>query len=697
MTRIFIENYELDINKSLSNQITYAIDDIRNVDSKATAFTKTIVLPGTAKNNNLLGNIFEFNNSNFTNDATANVLYNFNASKAAKCRIDVDGLPAIKGIFRLKEIIRIGNDVEYECAVFGELGGFIAKLGNNLLEDLDFSEYDHVYSIANITGSWANENAGAGYIYPHIDFGTYSTLKHDWKYGTFRPAFFVKEYIEKIAAAAGYTLDFPLSLTDRFKRLGVPHNQKNLTRNTSNFAAAYHPSTRVLFADGIDTPIDKSPCPLTTIQVASNFIDNSSNGAYEYTGITTIPVSYNIIVSGIIQSSASTDFHIGIKGSSADVYGTAQFIDYRTVNHLGGSDVYFTFEFTGTTSLGTTDAIKMYACTDSAIASSGQTIDLTVTIGAFEITGLSPALVDVVIGNTLTVNDSIPKNISQKDFFTSILKLFNLYVTEDKFKEKHLVITPYPDYYSGVEDWSNRLDRSGVIKIKPMSELNARYYQFKFRKDNDYWNELYFKRYNEGYGDRIFDSTYEFAQDTQEVNIVFAGTPLVGYSGEEKVYSTIFKQNNSIEERVDSVIRIVQFKKITGVASWDIKDAAGSSTLGSYTEYLYAGHLNDPDVPANDINFGVPKELFFVLVSGDISVNQFNVYYSSYMAEITDKDSRLLDCKIKMTDLDAFNLDFATYKYIDGGLYRLMKVKDYTPGLNETVQCELLRVINQTY
>ena len=68
----------------------------------------------------------------------------------------------------------------------------------------------------------------------------------------------------------------------------------------------------------------------------------------------------------------------------------------------------------------------------------------------------------------------------------------------------------------------------------------------------------------------------------------------------------------------------MQARKIAGVTSWDIM--SGVSVLHSDTDYPYAGHLDDPDVPSNDLNFGVPKELFFVLVSGDISVNQFNVY-----------------------------------------------------------------------
>ena len=46
MTRIFIENNELDLTQGLSNQLTYAIDDLQNLDSKSTAFSKTIILPG---------------------------------------------------------------------------------------------------------------------------------------------------------------------------------------------------------------------------------------------------------------------------------------------------------------------------------------------------------------------------------------------------------------------------------------------------------------------------------------------------------------------------------------------------------------------------------------------------------------------------------------------------------------------------
>ena len=124
MIRLFIEDNELDVDQGFSNQITYAIDDLQNLDSKATAFSKTIVLPGTANNNRLLGNIFEFGSANFTVDGSANVGYNFNASRSAKMKMEYNGVQVIKGTLRLLEIVIDEGLIEYEIALFGELGGF---------------------------------------------------------------------------------------------------------------------------------------------------------------------------------------------------------------------------------------------------------------------------------------------------------------------------------------------------------------------------------------------------------------------------------------------------------------------------------------------------------------------------------------------------------------------------------------------
>jgi hypothetical protein len=329
-----------------------------------------------------------------------------------------------------------------------------------------------------------------------------------------------------------------------------------------------------------------------------------------------------------------------------------------------------------------------------------ETLILTMEGGLFEVNTSSKTAITLNYGDAITINQCLPKGIFQKDFFTSLLKMFNLMVTEDKYIANHLIITPYVDFWSGaVLDWSDKLDRSQAIKIKPMSEINARYYNLKFKQDNDFYNENYRKKYNEGYGDRIYDSLLEFSKDTETVEVIFASCVLYQADGTEKIYPAIYKKSdtNTKEDRMDSVVRILQIKKMTTTEAWNIIEEDGTGNLVSgLTTYGYGGHLNDPITSTIDTNFGVPKEIYFIQPSYP-NANLFNVYYSPYMAEITDKDSRLLSGMFKLSDMDMFNLDFAKFIFIDGGLYRISKISDYSPETNDLTKVELLRVINKTY
>ncbi len=168
ITEIYIEDNRLDLSQDLSSEYTYTIDEIQDFAARNTNFSKTIILPGNAVNNKLFGHIFEFNSANFYNPAEDNVGYNYNASKSASCVIYVDKIQVFKGIIRLIEITIDRGSIEYECVVFGELGGFITALNNDKLEDLDFSEYDHQWTYDNIVNSWNQASgttaSGMGYI-----------------------------------------------------------------------------------------------------------------------------------------------------------------------------------------------------------------------------------------------------------------------------------------------------------------------------------------------------------------------------------------------------------------------------------------------------------------------------------------------------------------------------------------------------
>lgn len=705
-TEIYIENQRLDLTKDLSAEFTYNIDDIKDFASRNTNFSKTIVLPGNATNNKLFGHIFEFGSSNFYDSTQPNVGYNFNASKAASCMVFIDKVQIFKGILRLLEIVIDNGTIEYECAVFGELGGFINAIGNNKLEDLNFSAYDHAWNMTNIQNSWNNIN-GQGYYYPLIDYGLVSTNKHDWDVKAYRPALYVREYMDKIINASGYTYDASFFNTAVFRRLVIPNNQKTLSGYTTNGLQAY-PTGKTYTLDLV------ALMEYATITQLGNFSVNAQKTMFTYNGATALNGKLKFSMQGEWVTPNQGVFYLKKNGSTI----------YEQSIGTGSSYNYFQFgtEIQNVT-FNTNDIIEVVFGVVGGVAGISY---LTILGGSLEVITDSSQLVPINYGESISMNSTLPKGIFQKDFFASIVKMFNLYVVEDPNREKHLIIKPYIEFYDfdgqsllAIDDfndllkvdnqnflllsdgtiqyidWSDKVDRSKPIRLKPMSELNGRYFEFKYKSDTDYYNDQYQKKYAQTYGTRIEDSGFDFAKDRQTAEVIFAPTPLVGYNGEDKLYSTIFKLNTNVEDNTEHVIRILQAKKVTDVTSYAVKN--GNTTLATLTTYGYAGHLDDPDAPNADLNFSTPEELYFELATAYPAANLFNAYWSEYVAEITDKDSKLLTVYIYIKAKDIFNLDFSKLIMIDGALWRLNNIQDYNPTDIGITKAEFLKVIETTY
>ena len=681
-TEIYIEDRKIDLLQDISTEFTYAIDDVSEFGSRNTSFSKTISIPGTATNNLVFGYIFELNNANFTDNTLPNVGYNYNVTKQANCKIFIDKVQIFKGTLRILEIVIDKETIEYQCSVFGELGGFINQLGNKRLEDLDFSAYNHTYSVANISNSWDNAG-GSGYYYPLIDYGNvstgaYGTAKKDFQYTTFRPALYVKEYIDKIFGDTDYTYNCSFFDSALFKRLIIPHNQTTITalNNTSLSATAQERSMN----------LTGSPYVRYTLVTAGSFTLDGLGELFTYTSGTTLTTDIAVFLTGSVATydPAQPNYSVILKKNGVEI--GRQDFDASVRPFMSCN-----FTVSGIT-FSNTDTMQVEIL--------GTFMVIDIVFGTLNLTTSTPTQVQINLGEQIKINETIPRGIFQRDFFLSLVKLFNLYVYENKFNDKELVISPFVDFYPNVsanaEDWTNKIDRAKPLSIKPMSEVNARYYNYKFKADNDYYGENYRKKYTEGYGDFIYDTEFDFVKDTDTLEVIFAASVLYQATGQDKVFPAIYKKSNtnSAEDKMDSIIRIMQTKKITGVNSWNIMN--GSTTLGSYTSYGYAGHLNDPINPTNDINFGAPKELQFNPNSYP-STNIFNAYHSPYLAEITSKNSKLLTCYGLLDIVDIFNLDFSKYIWIDGVLFRLNKVENFNPMEYNTTKLSFLKVIETEY
>ena len=407
-TEIYIEEQKIDLLLDISTEFTYAIDDVSEFGSRNTSYSKTISIPGTANNNLVFGYIFELNNANFTDNDLPNVGYNYNVSKQANCKIFIDKVQIFKGTLRILEIIIDKETIEYQCSVVGELGGFITTLGNkrltgnsNIADDLDFSAYNHTYSVANISASWDNAG-GSGYYYPLIDYGnvstgTYGVAKKDFQYTTFRPALYVKEYIQKIFAGTDYTFDCSFFDTPLFKRLIIPHNQTNITtlNNTSLNAAAKLITINTNLSSFVEY----------TMVTAGSFTLDGLGQLFTYGSGVTITTDINVLLRGNVTfyNPPLPNYSVILKKNNIEI--GRQDFDASVSSFMNCS-----FTVSGVT-FANTDTMQVEIL--------GNGIILDITMGEIGVLTSTPTQVQVNLGETININDTIPRGIFKADFFLS--------------------------------------------------------------------------------------------------------------------------------------------------------------------------------------------------------------------------------------------------------------------------------------
>jgi hypothetical protein len=683
---LYLNGEKADVRQDLGVQLSFNIDDINKFGSRDTSFSKTIVLPGTANNNKLLGFVADMGSFNTFDAGAANIGANFNVAQTTKAELRGNGLLLIKGVFRLLSIVKDKDIIEYEGAVFGELGGFIASIGNGKLEELDFSDYDHVYNRDAIVNSWDTIN-GSGYYYPLIDYGTHSSAdiygivkaKVDYNYLTFRPALYAKEYIDKIFSAGGYTYESTFLNSSFFKKLIIPNNQKGIFKKEGY-------NVQGLRTTAVTTTARNVLLSYENTTLSADWLTNAGKNEFTYIGSTAQTFDYSFVGTFTLTSVTDSGWSFEIRKNGVVVY-------TEGMSEVNG--VQFTYEDTGTISVVTNDVITIRLIYPEVEAVSVIYDELT-----FRIFNSSNPWVEVTLNGDIEISQTIPKGIMQKDFFTWIIKMFNLYVTEDKERSNHLIIEPYIDYYgTDTIDWTYKVARDKAWQIKPMGMLNGRFFEYKFKEDSDFYNDGYKKKYNQSYGDRLEDTAFQFAKDKQTIDVGFSPSPLVQYNGTDKVLPAIYKRTkgNSVdqEELADSNIRILMAKKMS-CSSWNIRNGKTTSSpnLGaSLIVYGYAGHFDDPVNPTKDINFGAAEEIYFD-PNSYTSNNLFNDYWSEYISEIADKDSKILSCYVHLTPLDIAQLDFSKAVMIDGIRFRLNKIEDFDYNNNELVRVELLKIIN---
>ena len=684
-TRIqLLTGENLPLSKEIPYSLNFLIADIRETDKRSGNFSKTIEIPSSKEADVFFKYAFNIDGEDG---------YNPNLKVAAS--IFIDDIEQINGFIQLMSIVNNDSNISYQVQIKGNVTNIFQEWADLNLTTLDLSAYDHTYNKANQIASWSS-TVGEGYVYPMIDYGVTNGLT--FNVNDFYPAIYVKQYIDSAFALAGFTYDSTFFNTDFFKRLIVPFNSTTLKISQTELEDRYFKA-----------------------EVSTNYLTPINT---PFSGVGGFDIIHNDtdVIDTLNQFNTST---YKFTATNSGMYTFKFSIDYENTFATGGYwggrfNVVDVISSTGAILGSASRVIAGQTVTTSTVLNtnvSGQTAGVFITAGqsvwlrhsearygypvveqnyikansTFEGSGVNTQIFD---GNAFTLSNAIPANIKIKDFFKSIINMFNLYIETDKSITNHLIIEPRNDFYANGNtiDWTDKLAIDKDITIEPMGELDAIEYRYQYKEDKDYFNAKYKASYDENYGTHRKIIENDFLKNVKLTEVIFSPTPLANIGGTDRILSQIITLNatGSISDIKACNIRILYYGGVKTTAnSWTYTSAVSGTT--TETTYPYSGHVDEPLNPTLDLSFGVPKEVFY-LTADYTNNNLYNKYYGEYIDEISDKNSKIVSAYLNLTPFDIFTLDFRNTFYIDKYHLRLNKISDYNFVDESLTKCEFIRI-----
>jgi hypothetical protein len=769
------ENRYLDTYKYEPITLTYNVADIQDISKRNSSFSRTITLPETQNNRDVFNNI-----SDLAADST------FNPNLKSKAWILVDTIEIFKGYIQLKSVT-LSDTLEnkYEVVIFADNDTFFTRLGERYIEELNYSDLNHIYGTTSIIDSWTSGQE-LGYFYPFIDYGQGWTIDMISPGGTFLsatnsfvnynemfPATYVKTIWDKIFNESGFYYQSEFLNSQKFRDLLVPFNGSSFnngpTYSLTRIFQAFQDSTTFSTWSGFTY----SGAFTTLGYTDANDQFNPNAELFERSSSTTLAFTNEINNDNINTDPNNlwdtTNFvytHVG--GIFSERFTTA--MDVVLINSIWTPNLVLEVKFyrqnnpsTGlqdsTWASGAGFSFGAYNINAFGVANNGQaylingqyagtrtlrfimsspwldgsTLQRTPLANGEKVrvvlkirwsngdqtylppigeqvaaisTGyiLNEVAEGLILGQEIEYFNSIPKKIKQKDFVTSIIKMFNLYIEPSKEYDNTLIIEPREDYYASgqIKDWTEKIDLNVDIQQQILADIQNRQVLFTYKDDKDRLNTLYKSTYNEIYGQYIYDSENEFSKGQKVIDVIFSPTPVALVPGSinfpiPRIVKDDVNYNQLPGGRIDPNIRIVRRYNDgndNGLLPFDNEfDNWGFQGL-SFSSYPYVGHYDNPYTPTDDINWGQLKEQYFpsTVVTDD---NLVNNYWIKFLDETMDRNSRIITVEMYLTPVDIYNFRFNDSIYLffngSGHYYKVNKISNYDPGVIKTCQVELIK------
>jgi hypothetical protein len=695
MIEIIAEGLQLEVGGDLQILITRQIADIREPEKRTSDWSKSFTLPGTKVNNKFFNAFFEVGKS--TIGGNIQQISDFKVNKKAQCTIIANGMEQLKGFLRLTEVTVKGtNDIEYVCTVHGETADLFTNIKDLKLSDLDFSEYNHVLNRTNVINSWDTEiivdgtgvtfEKGKGYVYaqmfPKRETKGYNS--NEWSVADHTPCLYAKTVVDKIFENQGYSYTGDSFFNSvRFKNLIIPYTNYGFNVSDADVEDRMY-KAQVTGATTLSSPgfgQIGDIFPAANDSTGGNF-DNGGNyntTTFKYTAPVSAKYEFGLYIDGSFNYTAADNEPV-IGGFAIIKNGALEtFINVTTT--IQSNQAVFDQTATAIVTLiqGDEVEIKFVGCIVSNYLFQ-PTINLTNNCYSYVLSTASGFFYD----NPVDFASFFVGDYTQTEVLTNFIKMFNLYI-EPTLDSKTLRIVPRDDFYAGSVDYSQKLDYSQPYEIVPYGDLQGNPYKFTYKEGKDEENEIYKTQTAQVYGERTYRIDNDFVKQEKKIEVSFVPTMMTEDFGTRRFYSMCTTPDGQIGE-----LRVLYFYGAVTVPFYYLYNTGGKTPGDIINKYPMTLHIDDTADMNFDLNFGMPIYVDTKLGIEYTNQNLVNLYYYKTLTEIADRDSKIFKGYFRITPKDWQTMKMSNLYFFEGQYWRLQKVADYNPLIDDVYECEFL-------
>ena len=621
--RIFIEGQQIDLFNDENIEVNSSVQNIADISKTSTDFSQAFTIPATTRNNAIFQHFYQ---------SDVDGTYNFQERKDGYIELDMTTFR--RGRIQLeKSNIKNGQVENYTITFYGQLTSLKDIFGEDKLSDLDYSSVDQAVNLPTIQFYIEGLLGFTDIAYPLISSGEF------WRYnalnaeGTapswYNPSVGGLDEIDTIVGAIDTTELFPALRLSRIMQLielnyGITFNSNFFT--TDNFKNAY------LWYKNRDRFEIMSTTKTLNI---TNFVSQTGifpNNVPMSSFVSNVNNTISILATtnaGVVVGSHQVTLAINVPtlvGYFIDTYLNGNLVQSQVGSGSGS-----------TTLVLVPDTIGLNNTYFFQVRSTGLvTLDFTLNYFYSTATTLIAYANWNVAPMPLFPTTSLQRNapdIKISDFFSGLLKEFNLTVTGTNTPNTFLVETLNYWYASGnVFDITNFTDSTSidVERVKLYKKIS-----FRYQPSESITNKFYLQTGLKEYGNT--EQPYPYDGTELNIQVPFENLMFSKYTGTNLQVG--FSINSALAPYIPKPCILYSGQTVVATNPIYIKDIFGNLACNSVQIFG-----QDTNVGGIDYSLNFSPETSTYL---GIPINQslFATYYFDYLANLFNPKNRLTNVK----------------------------------------------------